>query len=100
MIREFLSCIRENRRPEFDVYFATRMASVAILGHRSLLENGVPYDVPDFRREEDRKAYENDTLTPFYGTDGSQPTIRSTNREIYCLTPEGRAKYDAEMSKQ
>ena len=100
VIREFLNCIRENRRPEFDVYFATRMASVAILGHRSLLENGVPYDVPDFRREEDRKAYENDTLTPFYGTDGSQPTLRPTNREIYCLTPEGRAKYDAEMSKQ
>lgn len=99
VIREFLSCIRENRRPEFDVYFATRMASVAILGHRSMLENGTPYDIPDFSREEDRKAYENDTLTPFYGTDGSEPTIRSTNKPIYCMTPEGKAAYDEQIAK-
>jgi hypothetical protein len=40
--REFLDCIREGRQPEFDVYFATAMASAAILGHRSLLEDGKP----------------------------------------------------------
>ena len=73
--REFLNCIRENRRPEFDEYFATNLASVAILAHRSILSGGVPFDVPDFRREEDRKKYENDTDTPFYGSDGSEPTI-------------------------
>ena len=99
VIREFLNCIREGRRPEFDVYFATRMASVAILGHRSMLENGTPYDIPDFRRAEDLLAYENDTLTPFHGTDGSEPTIRSTNKTIYCMTPEGKAAYDETMSK-
>ena len=75
VIREFFNCIREGKRPEFDVYFATTMASVGILAHRSLLERGVPYDIPDFKKEEDRKKYENDTLTPFYGTDGSMPTI-------------------------
>ena len=41
------------------------MASVAILGHKSLLEKGVPYDIPDFRNEEDRKKWENDFSTPF-----------------------------------
>ena len=67
--------MREGKRPEFDEYFATNMASVAILAHRSILAGGQPFDVPDFRREEDRVKYENDRETPFYGSDGSQPTI-------------------------
>lgn len=75
VVRDFFDCIRENKRPEFDVYFATNIASVAILAHRSILNGGVPYDVPDFRREEDRVKYENDRETPFYGSDGSKPTI-------------------------
>ena len=75
VVREFLNCIRENKKPEFDEYFATNMASVAILAHRSILAGGQPFDVPDFRREEDRVKYENDRETPFYGSDGSEPTI-------------------------
>ena len=67
VIREFLNCIRENRKPMFDVHFATTMASVGILGHRSLLEKGVPYDIPDFHKEEDRVKYENDHISPFWG---------------------------------
>ncbi len=38
VIREFFNCIRENKKPEFDEYFATTMTSVAILGYRSLAE--------------------------------------------------------------
>ena len=83
VIREFLGCIRENRRPFFDVYCATTMASVAILAHRSLLENGKPYDIPDFSRDEDRALYENDNLTPFYGEDGSEPTLPTTSHPDY-----------------
>ena len=100
VIREFLNCIREGRQPEFDVYFATTMASVAILGHRSMLENGVPYDIPDFRKEEDRALYENDTLTPFYGTDGSKPTIAASANEDYWLSDEGRAEYDRKVKEK
>ena len=99
VIREFLNCVREGRRPEFDVYFGTTMASVAILGHRSMLENGVPYDIPDFRKEEDRVKYENDTLSPFYGTDGTEPTIAATNRPDYWLSAEGRAVYDKKVEE-
>ncbi len=73
VIREFFECIRENKKPVMDVYFATTMASVAILAHRSILENGIPYDIPDFRVEEDRIWFENDTLTPFWSADGSVP---------------------------
>lgn len=65
VIKEFFDCIRNGRKPVFDEYFATAMASVAILGHKSLLEKGVPYDIPDFRNEEDRKKWENDFSTPF-----------------------------------
>ena len=100
VIREFLNCIREGRQPEFDVYFATTMASVAILGHRSMLENGVPYDIPDFRKEEDRAKFENDTLTPFFGTDGSTPTIAASANEDYWLSDEGRAEYDAKVKEK
>lgn len=99
VIKEFFDCIRENRRPEFDVYFATTMASVGILGHRSMLENGVPYDIPDFRKEEDRVKYENDTLAPFYGPNGEEPTIRPTNYPEYGMTEEKRREYDDKISK-
>lgn len=76
-VRMFLDCLRENRQPEhpFDVHSAVTMSSVAILAHRSVLENGKTFDIPDFHLEECRKQYENDTLTPFFGTDGSKPTL-------------------------
>lgn len=73
--RTFLNCIRENKTPEFDVYFATKLASVAILGHRSILNGSTPYDVPDFRKEEDRVKFENDNDSPFWYSDGRAPTI-------------------------
>ena len=75
--RMFLDCIRQKKQPEhpFDLHSAVTMSSVAILAHRSMLEGGKPYDIPDFHSEECRKQYENDRLTPFYGTDGSKPNI-------------------------
>jgi hypothetical protein len=76
VIREFFESIRENKPSPFDVYFATTIASVAILAHRSLLEGGTPYDIPDFRLEDVRREWENDTETPFWGTDGTAPTVR------------------------
>ena len=75
--RMFLDCIKQKKQPEhpFDIYSAVAMSSVAILSHRSMLEGGKPYDIPDFRKEADCKLYENDRETPFYGTDGGEPTI-------------------------
>jgi hypothetical protein len=43
---------------------------VAILAHRSVLAGGAVYDVPDFRKEEDLVAYENDTASPFPDANG------------------------------
>ena len=75
--RMFLESVAKKHQPEppFDIYSAVTMSSVAILAHRSMLEGGVPYDIPDFKIEQIRKQYEDDRLTPFYGTDGSVPTI-------------------------
>jgi hypothetical protein len=72
-----LESVAKKHQPEppFDIYSAVTMSSVAILAHRSMLEGGVPYDIPDFKIEQMRKQYEDDRLTPFYGTDGSVPTI-------------------------
>lgn len=98
VIREIFRAIRENKKPCFDEYFATTMASVAILGHRSLLENGTPYDIPDFHNEEDRKKYENDTLSPFYHSDGREPSIRQSNSTVN-FTPEDMARYDEAVAK-
>ena len=98
VIREMFRAIRENKKPEFDEYFATTLASVGILGHRSMLEHGTTYEIPDFHKEEDRVKYENDTLTPFYGSDGSTPTIRPSNHSIN-FSPEEMARYDAAMAE-
>lgn len=75
VIRESLKAIREGKQHPMDVYFATTLSSVAILAHRSILNGGQPYDIPDFRKEEDRVKFENDHATPFYGSDGSEPNI-------------------------
>ena len=99
--RMFLDCIREQKQPPhpFDIYSATVMSSVALLGHRSVLENGRVYDVPDFRKEEDRKLYENDDLTPFWGDDGSAPTLPCCSNPDYKPTEKQMELYFKELEK-
>ena len=93
VIKEFFDCIRGLRKPYFDVYRATAMASVAILAHRSILNGNIPYDIPDFRKEEDRILYENDHETPFYYADGRQPTIPCGSHPEYQIPEEKRNTY-------
>lgn len=82
--RMFVECILKGEQPEhpFDIYSAVAMSSVAILGHRSVLEGGMPYDIPDFRNEKDREMYENDRLTPFY-VNGNPPTLPCCSHTDY-----------------
>ena len=95
--RMFVECIREGRQPEhpFDIYSAVTMSSVGILAHRSVMEGNRPFDIPDFRREEDRIKYENDRLTPFWGTDGSAPSYPCCTHPDYCPTKEQMEAYYA-----
>ncbi len=83
--RMFLDCIKAGRQPEhpYDIYSAITMSSVAILSHRSVLNGGTPFDIPDFHLEECRKQYENDNETPFYSSDGSKPTIPCCSKTDY-----------------
>ena len=83
--RTFVECIKAGKQPEhpFDIYSAVVMSSVAILAHRSMLAGGMPYNIPDFTKEEDRKLYENDRLTPFYGVDGSEPSLPCCSHTDY-----------------
>ncbi len=93
--RMFIDCIKENRQPEhpFDIYSAVNMASVAILSHRSVLSGGNSFDIPDFTKEEDRAKYENDRLSPFYGTDGTKPSIPCCSVTDYKPTEEQLSNY-------
>jgi len=93
--RIFLDCIKNGRQPEhpFHIKSAIAMSSVAILSHRSMLNGGVTYDIPDFTKEEDCKLYENDRLSPFFGTDGSSPTIPCCSHADFAPTEKQVALY-------
>ena len=96
----FRECILEGKTPELDVYVATLMSAVSILGHRSMLEEGVPYDLPDFRKEEDRAKWENDTLTPFWGPNGEEPTLPSGSIPNFKPTEKQMANYHTLIDPQ
>ena len=89
--RMFVDCIKEGKQPEhpFNVYAAVNMSSVAILAHRSVLEGGMPYDIPDFKDEAQRKLYENDRKSPFCSPEDpnhipccSHPEYKPTEQQL------------------
>lgn len=88
--RMFLDLIKKGGEPEhpYDIYSAVTMSNVAILAHRSILNNGTTYDVPDFRNEDIRKEYENDTLSPFAYSDGTKPSVPCCSKTDYAPTDE------------
>lgn len=100
-VRMFVECVNEGKQPPhpFDIYSATVMSSVGILGFRSVLENGKPYDIPDFRKEEDRILYEKDFLSPFWGDDGSEPTLPCCSDPNYKPTERQMELYFEELKK-
>ncbi len=69
----FAQAIRTGKQPFLDVYRGVAMSSVGILAWKSALEDGKPYDVPDFRNEKERKKYENDDWSPFPGARNQLP---------------------------
>lgn len=99
VVKEFFESIREKKQPIFDVYFGVTLSAVAILAHRSALEYGMPYDVPDFHLEADRVKYENDFDTPMYSSDGKAPTMPNTELAEYLPTEESMAEYDAAVAR-
>ena len=93
VIREFFNSIRTKTPHQFDVYFATALASVAILSHRSIMEGSAPYDVPDFRKAQDREKFRNDTLSPFWLSDGTPPSYPCCSVADYAPTKQQIESY-------
>ena len=71
VLGDFIKALENGVEPYWNVYRATTIASCAILAHRSILNGNVGYNIPDFRREEDRLKYENDKLSPFPDKNGN-----------------------------
>lgn len=61
----FAQAIKTKKQPYLDVYKGVSMSSVGIIGWKSALEDGKPYEMPDFKKESDRKKIENDHWSPF-----------------------------------
>ena len=99
--RTFIECVKAGKQPPhpFDIYSATVMSSVGILAHRSTMEGGKVYDIPDFRNEDDCKMYENDYLTPFWSDDGSAPTLPCCSHPDYKPTERQMELYFEELKK-
>jgi len=69
------------------------------LAHRSSMEGGKVYDIPDFRKEEDCRPWENDFLTPFYGDNGEKPTLPCCSHPDYKPTEKNMELYLEELKK-
>ena len=77
----FANAIRSGGSPYLDVYRGVTMSSVGILAWKSALEDGRPFDVPDFKDEASRSPYENDHWSPWpehTGPDQPPPSILGT----------------------
>jgi predicted dehydrogenase len=61
----FAEAIRRNEQPYMDVYRAVAMSLIAPQAWRSCLNNGAPFEIPDFRDESVRQRYETDDFSPF-----------------------------------
>jgi len=67
----FIKYLRNEYEPFFTVYKAVALSAAAILSWRSILNNGIEYDIPDFSDKRRRRKYENDTLSPFPDENGN-----------------------------
>ncbi len=73
----FANAIRSGEPPYLNIYRATAMAAVSILGWRSCLSDGAPQSIPDFRDAAQREPWRGDHWSPFPEDAGpGQPPVR------------------------
>lgn len=70
MLRELVNDVIEGRTPYMDVYRSAALTSVGILGWRSILQDSVQLEIPDFRKKEERDRVREDDLSPFPNENG------------------------------
>jgi hypothetical protein len=61
----FANAIRSGEPPYLDVYRSVAMSSVGILAWKSALQEGQPFEMPDFRDEASRAQVEDDHWSPW-----------------------------------
>ena len=49
LVQDFVDAIRENKKPDIDIYQACEWTAVGLLSELSVMNNGKVIDVPDFR---------------------------------------------------
>jgi len=64
VVKNFVDAIVNKTPSPIDVYTAMDMTLPGIIGYRSALEGNISLEVPDFRKEDVRKKYENDVWSP------------------------------------
>jgi hypothetical protein len=69
----FAEAIRTGKQPWLNVYRALDMSLVAVQAWRSCLDEGRPYEIPDFRKKTPRKQYAEDHWSPFPKDRDKQP---------------------------
>ena len=86
---EFLRYLRGETEPMFDVYRCAAMSATAIMAHRSALDHGREYRIPDFRDKTTRKEWLKDTDSPFPDAQGhstlpccSHPDFRPSEESL------------------
>lgn len=75
IVQNMIDYFANGKTPFFDVYKGVAMSATAILGWRSCLNHGENFRIPDFTNEEERKAVEDDDLTPFPDDNGEGATL-------------------------
>ena len=78
----FARAIRSGEQPFLDVYRGVAMSSVGILAWKSALQDGAPFEMPDFKDEASRSRFENDHWSPWPESAGpgqSPPSILGRN---------------------
>ena len=65
MTINFIKYLNGEYEPFFNVYRAAALSAAGILAWRSILDGCREYEIPDFTKEEDKRRYENDYLSPF-----------------------------------
>lgn len=48
MVKDFINCLVENKKPVLDVDFAIQMSLPGIIAHESAVQGGVPLEIPQF----------------------------------------------------
>lgn len=85
----FGEAIRNNEQPWMNVYRACAASAIGILAWRSACNGGIPYDIPDFTNEEERKKLDDDTWTPFRGLDADPDDVPTRTLSPWKPTAEG-----------